>query len=1131
MFTYDKENSDLIIACNFDDVNVQDLDAHEIFQTESTWKDRKLLYETVKVYAALTGWKPTLESRTCIKCSCFSRTKRKNCSTREYTNGSLSKDCKWQIRIKSTKNINRKILSGSSQGKFKSIPLVDDEIPVIISNSYCTHTGSCQPSTQQQIIQRERSGEYIKCISDVALFTLCTMYKEKMSLKSYYVKSILQSQFPTNHNVTKFHVFNMKKRIKKMVPMLERVSNFQDFQRVFKTTKLERGLDDAPLSDDNIAELGRDIWDELLNDSESEQCFFTFAEYMEALRQSNIGFDYQLLQDTNGRYTGCIWQTATMKDNFDMFGGFLSIDAMKRGINKLLWPYMSITMFNELNSICVACEAIICSERDESYNAMIQFVLKNSKNRTNENINVIAADGFINQDCVTNKFGLPNAIYMCDTWHLFDSILPKRFGIDTYNLIKTYLQNMCYAKTESQFEQAYEKGMEILQDKSSRDENHEQQLRKFYNERNMYASYILSKKRGTRGCHGSSISESNHSSVLVHLNEGDKHGNSYCEKPHTLVKDLFFRQKKHINQWNMQLYNESVELDVIRENIDIDYEPSLYEACSTLCLSTFKRFRNRLNDAKNYVKQVQSINCVCIQSLKHPDAPARICHRKSQNQPFTCKTCEITIAYEEQCVHSIVANDMLYIKEQFDPRHFRRERISSEYKVKDNIREIETNPNEGNEKNQTGMVDTDENSYNTQEDDYDNDHVSDFDSSDEMNIGDDVEIEADDNLTSKQKQASYYEQECYQKSKTKSLEITELRRIFNNVLSNYDTCTEKMKLVVNSISISMNEISQTDGQQCGIFRHMERENVNEEYANQQIVKLINKHKNSFLPTNGAFNTLNNNSKRTSDMAISGSDTQLRKQKIMRITSNREKFSKKNRQKSVECIKTSHILNNGTDSSYFINRKITSSCGFCGSNQSGENISNCEKRMRYRREYCEYIISREDKGNIHLINRLQNNLQISSKEYPDSTISTTAVSHRGKHVVIFNIWLKKESQLLMGPKRISDMLFEISYINKQGEVETVRCTVCGEQFESMISMMKCKRKKTFIYDATMTEGNTFLQGNSFSQNSIHSLNSTNFNLQNFSQIHFGRYTNINNSQNYSTNCTNDYSVEDGTYYSL
>ena len=212
MFCYDKDNPEIILSCSFEGVNISDLDPHEIFQEGSTWADRKLLYDTIKAYAALTGWKPTLDSRTCIKCSCFSRTKRKNRSSRDYSNGSLSKDCKWQIRIKSTQNLSRKVLSGASAGKHKSFPMLEDGIPIIISTAECKHTGSCNPSTQQQIIQRARSGEYIKCISDVALFTLCTIYKEKMSLKSYYVKSILQSQFPSNHNVTKFHVFNMEKK-------------------------------------------------------------------------------------------------------------------------------------------------------------------------------------------------------------------------------------------------------------------------------------------------------------------------------------------------------------------------------------------------------------------------------------------------------------------------------------------------------------------------------------------------------------------------------------------------------------------------------------------------------------------------------------------------------------------------------------------------------------------------------------------------------------------------------------------------------------------------------------------------------------------------------------------------------
>ncbi len=43
--------------------------------------------------------------------------------------------------------------------------------------------------------------------------------------------------------------------------------------------------------------------------------------------------------------------------------------------------------------------------------------------------------------------------------------------------------------------------------------------------------------------------------------------------------------------------------------------------------------------------------------------------------------CEVSIAHEDQCVHSIVANDMMYINEQFDFQHNRCKYVSSEYKL------------------------------------------------------------------------------------------------------------------------------------------------------------------------------------------------------------------------------------------------------------------------------------------------------------------------------------------------------------------------------------------------------------------------------------------------------------------
>ena len=84
-----------------------------------------------------------------------------------------------------------------------------------------------------------------------------------------------------------------------------------------------------------------------------------------------------------------------MRDNFERFGGFFSTDAMLRPINEMEWPYMSISMYNELNSVCVACEGIFCGERVEAYKAMVDFILDNNKKRTRNDINVVAADGVL----------------------------------------------------------------------------------------------------------------------------------------------------------------------------------------------------------------------------------------------------------------------------------------------------------------------------------------------------------------------------------------------------------------------------------------------------------------------------------------------------------------------------------------------------------------------------------------------------------------------------------------------------------------------------------------------------------------------------------------------------------------
>ena len=87
-----------------------------IFRVDSCWKDRELLYNSIKTYAALAGWKPTLTHNTYIRCSCFQRHLSRIKETKNTSKVSINKQCQWEDRIKSTQNRNQEIKTGPNKG-------------------------------------------------------------------------------------------------------------------------------------------------------------------------------------------------------------------------------------------------------------------------------------------------------------------------------------------------------------------------------------------------------------------------------------------------------------------------------------------------------------------------------------------------------------------------------------------------------------------------------------------------------------------------------------------------------------------------------------------------------------------------------------------------------------------------------------------------------------------------------------------------------------------------------------------------------------------------------------------------------------------------------------------------------
>ncbi len=87
--------------------------------------------------------------------------------------------------------------------------------------------------------------------------------------------------------------------------------------------------------------------------------------------------------------------TATMRQNFELFGSYICLDFMKRALNSLLWPYVSVTMYNELRKICVGCEGILLGEKLPMYKFLCRFLQQSTPGQPFDSVNVVSGDGFL----------------------------------------------------------------------------------------------------------------------------------------------------------------------------------------------------------------------------------------------------------------------------------------------------------------------------------------------------------------------------------------------------------------------------------------------------------------------------------------------------------------------------------------------------------------------------------------------------------------------------------------------------------------------------------------------------------------------------------------------------------------
>ena len=218
--------------------------------------------------------------------------------------------------------------------------------------------------------------------------------------------------------------------------------------------------------------------------------------------------------------------------------------------------------------------------------------------------------------------------------------------------------------------------------------------------------------------------------------------------------------------------------------------------------------------------------CCQVQPISNETAIRRVCKRLDTSSYFVCDTCESSISHEEQCVHSLVAKDGKFIKEQFSIRHFRRDKVSCCYLAQDTITEDCNKYNDNDTEIEKSII----------QDKDENEDVVDCDSSDRENLC----MEVNENTS----------------STTKLLSRSDLKRMFDKILGYHDRCNENVKIAICSLAISTKDISSSDGRICGIIG---TDLCNTSFDLEQSIKtIIQEHKNSFMPSKGIYNPAKQN---------------------------------------------------------------------------------------------------------------------------------------------------------------------------------------------------------------------------------------------------------------------------------
>jgi hypothetical protein len=616
----------------------------------STWKSKEDLKDVISKYGLAFGFK--------VCCSGWSFSCNKAGETRDRKKEDVPEDKRRHGR--------RHLKVGCKMTlKYTYVARLDNRQrdkrgPVRVTFSDFTHTGSCVPSANQLLGARKASGDYSK-MTDEMMASVLTVMKHDPGISTRALRAMLRTSFPNRVSISALQIFNMKVRLRLLHEQKEQDGLLAKHKTTM--TALFRGLDDVD-SDiiDNASKHVDSIVRNVLNSSVDG---WKFLHLLENMHLADPGFTYRISYDCEGVPSGAVWMTPQMRSNYELFGSFISIDAMKRQQNSLHWPYIAPVVLDERKTVAVIAESIVCGERLVAYEFVLRSIFEMAPNRPKSDIYVLAGDCFVAQSLL-ETLGIADTCHlMWDHYHIIESVWPTKFGIYYFNASRSLLSRLLNAYTETIFEET----LAALFLSLSENPDLVTYMEGWAANRKFYATYLLRSYPGSMGRKGSSPSEQNHSSYVATI------GSGFVDDPCIQLEKMVQRQNELNRKRNEGISTYSCKSQMEMHRAVLSGDETMADALNHLSLWGMELWNKEYNEALNYHAQSliqDNDDHHSIQRLGS-DAPPRVFSKKGR-----CD-CNTRIAFMFPCGHEICADGLKFVSARVNKRWLKRTTLTSSY--------------------------------------------------------------------------------------------------------------------------------------------------------------------------------------------------------------------------------------------------------------------------------------------------------------------------------------------------------------------------------------------------------------------------------------------------------------------